>query len=263
MCLLAGSRLGIAPMTRFSRCASLLAIGMLPMLHLSAQNPIRVQHVVVMGSGSAIEVEIQASGTVVPQSQVITGPDRIIVDFPGTIPAPELRTVNVNRGALKTIRAGLFSANPPVTRVVLDLSEPQTYQIFSVRNVVMLKVGIVKPSGAKMMNAALTSDSSAPAAETAPAPPPKPALEVTFENGLLRIHTERATLSQVLFEIQRQTGAEIAIPAGAESEEIAVELGPAPAREVLAALLNGSRYNFIFVGNNRGRTFQKAILSVR
>ena len=44
----------------------------------------------------------------------------------------------------------------PVTRVVLDLSEPQTYQIFSVRNVVMLKVGTVKPSGAKMMNAALS-----------------------------------------------------------------------------------------------------------
>ena len=265
MRLLAGGRLGIAPMTRLSRCAALLAIGMLPTLHLSAQNPIRVQHVVVMGSGSAIEVEIQASGTVVPQSQVITGPDRIIVDFPGTLPAAELRTVNINRGALKTIRAGLFSANPPVTRVVLDLSEPQTYQIFSVRNVVMLKVGTVKPSGAKMMNAALTSDASAPAAEiaTAPAPPPKPPLEVTFENGLLRIHTERATLSQVLFEVQRQTGAEIAIPAGAESEEIAVELGPAPAREVLAALLNGSRYNFIFVGNNRGRTFQKAILSVR
>ena len=63
--------------------------------------------------------------------------------------------------------------------------------------------------------------------------------------------------------VETQTGAEIAIPAGAESEEIAVELGPAPAREVLAALLNGSRYNFIFVGNNRGRTLQKAILSVR
>ncbi len=88
-------------------------------------------------------------------------------------------------------------------------------------------------------------------------------MEVTFQNGLLRIHTERASLAQVLFEVQRQTGAEIAIPAGAESEEIAVELGPAPAREVLAALLNGSRYNFIFVGNTRGRNLHKAILSVQ
>jgi hypothetical protein len=246
-------------MTCLPRCAFLLALATLLLVPFSAQGQARVQHVVVLGSGSAIEVEIQASGAVTPQSQMITGPDRIVVDFPGALPAAELRTLNVNRGALKTIRAGLFSANPPVTRIVLDLSEPQSYQIFSVRNVVMLKVGPLKTSVAKMTDAALTSVST----EAAPAPPPKPPVEVTFQNGLLKIHTERATLAQVLFEVQRQTNAEIAIPAGAESEEIAVELGPAPAREVLAALLNGSRYNFIFVGNNRGRTLQKAILSVR
>lgn len=242
-----------------------LALATLLVAPLVAQNPARVQHVVVLGSGSAIEVEIQASGTVVPQSQMIAGPDRIIVDFPGALPATGLRTMKVNRGALKTIRAGLFSANPPVTRVVLDLSEAQSYQIFSVRNTVMLKVGPVKPAGAKLTDASLTTATSASATanETAPAPPPKPPVEVTFENGLLRIHTERATLAQVLFEVQRLTAAEIAIPAGAESEEIVVELGPAPAREVLAELLNGSRYNFIFVGNSRGRNLQKAILSVR
>lgn len=252
-------------MTCLSRCAFLLALATLHIAPLSAQGPARVQHVVVLGSGSAIEVEIQASGTVTPQSQMITGPDRIVVDFPGALPAAELRTLNVNRGALKSIRAGLFSANPPVTRIVLDLSEPQAYQIFSVRNVVMLKVGPVKGGAsrirdARITGAALTSVSNV---DTTPAPPPKPPVDVTFQDGLLKIHAERATLAQVLFEVQRQTNAEIAIPAGAESEEIAVELGPAPAREVLAALLNGSRYNFIFVGNNRGRTFQKAILSVR
>jgi AMIN domain len=243
-------------MTRLSTYAWLLGIGILPAAPMSAQTPARVQHVAVFGSGAAIEVEIQASGTVVPQSQMIAGPDRIIVDFPGALPAAELRNMQVNRGALKAIRAGLFASNPPVTRVVLDLAEPQAYQIFSVRNMVMLKVGPVKPSEPKLTDASLTSVSSE-------APPPKPPVDVTFQDGLLRIHTERATLAQVLFEVQRQTGAEIGIPAGAESEEIAVELGPAPAREVLAALLNGSRYNFIFVGNNRGRTLQKAILSVR
>jgi hypothetical protein len=246
-------------MPSLSRCALVLAICTSLVAPLPAQSPTRVQHVAVLGSGQAIEVEIQASGAVVPQSQMITRPDRIVVDFPGALPAAELRTLNVNRGALKTIRAGLFSSNPPVTRVVLDLTEPQSYQIFSVRNVVMLKVGPVKTAGNKVTDASLALVSSG----TTSAPPPKPPMEVTFQNGLLRIHTERATLAQVLFEVQRQTGAEIAIPAGAESEEIAVELGPAPAREVLAALLNGSRYNFIFVGNTRGRNLQKAILSVR
>jgi hypothetical protein len=243
-------------MTGSLRYRLLLAIGSLLAMPLAAQTP-RVQHVAVLGNGPWIEIEIQASGKVAPQSQMITGPDRIVVDFPGALPAVELRSLNVNRGALKAIRAGLFSSNPPVTRVVLDLLEPQSYQIFSVRNLVMLKVGPV--GGSKVPNASLTPV----AVEATPAPPPKPPMEVTFQNGLLRIHVERATLAQVLLEVQRQTGAEIAIPAGAESEEIAADLGPAPARDVLAELLNGSRYNFIFVGNNRGRSLQKAILSVR
>jgi hypothetical protein len=84
---------------------------------------------------------------------------------------------------------------------------------------------------------------------------------VTFVNGMLTIRTEKATLAQVLFEVQRQTQAEIAIPAGAEQEEVAVDLGPAPARDVLGSLLNGSPYNFIFVGNEL--SLERVILTRR
>lgn len=248
-------------MSAASRWALLLIAGAIT-LPLAAQNAVRVERFSVMGSGQAIEVEIQTTGAVKPQSQMVTGPDRIIVDFPGALPSSTLRALSVSRGALKGVRAGLFSSNPPVTRVVLDLAAPQSYQIFSVRNVVMLKVGPLAGGHAPEPVIASAGEVSSPP-DGQPAEPPKPAMEVSFHNGMLRIHAERATLAQVLFEVQRQTGAEIAIPAGAESEEIAANLGPAPAREVLAALLNGSRYNFIFVGNTRGRTLQKAILSVR
>jgi hypothetical protein len=78
---------------------------------------------------------------------------------------------------------------------------------------------------------------------------------------MLRIHAEKATLAQVLFEVQRQTRAEIAIPAGAELEQVAADLGPAPARDVLGALLNGSAYNFIFVGEEL--SLERVILTRR
>jgi hypothetical protein len=84
---------------------------------------------------------------------------------------------------------------------------------------------------------------------------------VTFANGMLRIRAENATLSQVLFEVQRQTQAEIAIPAGAEREQVIADLGPAPARDVLSALLNGLPYNFIFVGNEL--SLERVILTLR
>src|SRR5271157_653335 len=250
----------------------------------SLQNGARVQHVAVRGSGITVEVEIQTSGgPVAPDTQAITGPDRIIVDFPGALPAAELRALKVNRGALKGIRAGLFFDNPPITRIVLDLAEPQSYQISTTQNAVVVKLGPVKlgpvtaaraestdvsaTRAAKLQNASLAVRTNVAAARVSPAvsnttapplpaavavsvaPPPKPLVTVTYENGLLRVRAEKATLAQLLFEVQRQTQAEIAIPAGAEQEEVVADLGPAPARDVLAALLNGSPYNFIFVGN--------------
>lgn len=269
----------------------------------------RVQHIVLHETAAGLEVEIQTSGAAVaPDTQAITGPDRIVVDFPGALPAAELRALKVNRGPLKGIRAGLFFSNPPITRVVLDLSEPQSYQISTGQNAVLVKLNSVKlnsvqlnsvqlnsakltpansapkptllpavrtqpssvapPPAARLQNASLAAHTSVvvPAISTAssitsappppavipvpaPAPPATPAVSVSFVNGLLSIHAEKATLAQVLFEVQRQTHADIAIPAGAEQEEVAADLGPAPARDVLAALLNGSHYNFIFVGN--------------
>jgi hypothetical protein len=281
-----------------------------------------VQHVVVRGTGNAVEVEIQTSGApLAPDTQAITGPDRIVVDFPGALPAAELRALKVNSGALKGVRAGLFFSNPPITRVVLDLTEPQSYQISTTQisksqNVVIVKLTSGKlnseksgseklsstqvnpaPShlstaawaktpasaapAAKLQNASLASGSqvtsvtggdarmssavanttTVAASENEAPAPPKPNVVVSFTNGLLRIHAEKATLAQVLFEVQRQTQAEIAIPAGAEQEQVAADLGPAPARDVLGSLLNGSPYNFIFIGTELN--LEKVILSRR
>src|SRR5208283_5502140 len=183
----------------------------------SSQNSARVQHVVVRGSGPAMEVEIQTSGApVAPDTQTLAGPDRIVVDFPGALPAAELRALKVNRGALKGVRAGLFFDDPPITRIVLDLAEPQSYHISSTQNAVTIKLGslvagenvhdVQGAHTAKLQNASLDSGTPvasarvSPAAAIAPLPaavsaaPPQPALSVTFENGRLRIRADKATL---------------------------------------------------------------------
>ena len=249
----------------------------------AAPNRARVQHVVVRGSGETMEVEIQTSGAAVaPDTQALTGPDRIVVDFPGALPAAELRALKVNRGALKGIRAGLFFDDPPITRVVLDLAQPQSYQISSTQNGVVIKLDSVAAGAkapdappapvARLQNATLTAGTPVAAARVSAAvsrtslaavseAPRQPLLAVTLENGMLRIRAEKVTLAQVLFEVQRQTQAEIAIPAGAEQEQVVADLGPAPARDVLAALLNGSAYNFIFVGNEL--SLERVILTRR
>jgi hypothetical protein len=277
----------------------------------AAPSGARVQHVLVRGSGTAMEVEIQTSGVpVAPNTQAITGPDRIVVDFPGALPAAELRALEVNRGVLKRVRTGLFFNNPPITRVVLDLAGPQSYRVSTTQNAVVIKLGgqadqgpespnpanpgpvagalthapYVAPAAARLQNAVLPAGtkvataqvsaavshaavSSATAAvlpvvrETLQPLPPPPPVTVTYTDGMLRIRAQKATLAQVLHEVQLQTHAEIAIPAGAEQEQVVADLGPAPARDVLAALLNGSHYNFIFVGDEL--TLERVILTLR
>src|ERR1700674_3330832 len=99
-------------MPRLSYVGALLPVAALSSVRTfaqtSAQSSTRVQHVVVRGTGAAMEVEIQTSGSAVaPDTQAITGPDRIVVDFPGALPDAELRALKVNRGALKGVRSGL------------------------------------------------------------------------------------------------------------------------------------------------------------
>src|ERR1017187_6833448 len=119
-------------MLRLYYFGALLGVVAILSAPICAQTPAasgaRVQHVVVRATGDAMEVEIQTSGApVAPNTQAITGPDRIVVDFPGALPAADLRALQVNRGALQRVRAGLFFNNPPITRVVLDLAQPQSY----------------------------------------------------------------------------------------------------------------------------------------
>ena len=207
-----------------------------------------VRRVQVLHGQGQVEIEIESSDRLVPHVNVLTGPDRLVVDFVGAVPSAQLRNQAVNRGEVKSLRVGLFSSNPPVTRVVLDLSGPQAYQVFPSGRTVILKVGGAETavrSGAAPVLVNTNYPATGAHLSVASAPPPKPALEVSFRRGMLSIFSNKANLSEVLFAIHQQTGAEIAIPPGAEQEQVVADIGPAPATEVLAQLLNGSKFNFL------------------
>ena len=229
-----------------------------------------IRRVQVLRSRGQVEIEIEASDRIVPQINVLTGPDRLVVDFVNALPGAQLRNQPVNRQEVKDLRVGLFSSNPPVTRVVLDLNGPQPYKIFPSGRTVIVKVGDANAeaagsrpaSGLALVN---TNYPGSTARLSVPTPaPPKPALEVSFQGGLLSINSNKASLSEVLFAIHKKTGAEIAIPAGAEQEQVVAEFGPAPAPEVLAHLLNGSKFNFLILSSATDpQALDRVILSSR
>lgn len=77
---------------------------------------------------------------------------------------------------------------------------------------------------------------------------PAVAPQVSYQDGLLTIVAPNSTLGDILRGVRKHTAADIEIPATA-SERVVTRLGPGPAREVMAELLNGSRFNYILLGS--------------
>jgi hypothetical protein len=93
-----------------------------------------------------------------------------------------------------------------------------------------------------------------------PAAPPK----VAYQNGLLSISAQNATLGEILREVRKQTGASIDIPQSGANERVVTQLGPGAPRDVLAALLNGTSFNYVMVGSpSDPSTVASVMLSAR
>ena len=234
----------------------LLAALCVPLAGSAALAQISVRGIKVLDSKDAVEIEVEASDRVVPQTQVLTGPDRLVIDFPNAVPGAELRNQSVNRGEVKDLRFGLFQGKPPVTRIVLDLKSAQSYQVFPYGRTTIIKVlgnaadasaGVNNSTAGSQSRPGLVPANYTPGAERVQVEPAPQPLIVTFQDGLLTIKADKATLAEVLLAVQQRTGAEVSLASGADQEKVVVNVGPAPAPEVLAQLLHGSNFNFLIL----------------
>ena len=112
-----------------------LAIGLTPLAgpgRTSAQNgpePNALVEVSLMGSGDHIVIGLVGSQALSGEVHEITvAPFRVFVDFVNVIPKVDAVT-SVNHGQVKQIRVALNQADPPVTRVVLDLTHRSSYRV--------------------------------------------------------------------------------------------------------------------------------------
>jgi hypothetical protein len=233
-----------------------------------------IRRIGVLSHSGNFELEILASRPLKPTTRVVTGPDRLVIDFPNAVPAPELHAIAIKGAHVRGVRAGLFASNPPVARIVVDLDSPPDYEVFPSGPSTIIKINNVKLSGAKISGEAhLANVSSGASSRTsivlsdrtpssassfvapspalpAPAPPkPLPALQVQFVSGKLWVSTDHATLGDVLRTIGQQIGATVSVPPQADRERVIAHLGPASAREVISSLLNGVPYNIILMGS--------------
>ena len=113
-----------------------------------------------------------------------------------------------------------------------------------------------------------------------PAPPPAPlpsgptgpiqqmpldtiaavAPQVNYQNGQLTIVAPNSTLGDILRAVKKQTGADIDVPQA--TDRVVTRLGPGPARDVMAELLNGSRFNYVLLGSPEDSTLLTRVVLV-
>ena len=93
--------------------------------------------------------------------------------------------------------------------------------------------------------------------------PPRPP-EIAWDGKQLSINADNSTLYDILMAVRSRLGASIDVPASASSERVAVHLGPAPARAVLSALLEGSNYDYIIKARESNQNeIQSMIVTLR
>jgi hypothetical protein len=97
------------------------------------------------------------------------------------------------------------------------------------------------------------------AEQDAPNPP-----RISYNGGQLTIIAENSELADILSLLSRRTGARIDFPPSAAHERIWVELGPGPARGVVAALLSGIDLDFAIQGyESDPQGIQSVLVSIR
>jgi type IV pilus assembly protein PilQ len=140
----------------------------------AGQQVATIRHITVRGDDHDLDVEISATMPVTPLTQTVTDPDRLIVDLPEARPAAGLQKILISRGNLKGVRVGLLKANPPITRVVLDLTAPTAYRVSPLANTIVVKLG--NRSGPESAPIARTTklEDVKPAENTSVVPTPPP-----------------------------------------------------------------------------------------
>ncbi len=136
-----------AKTARIAHAVRVIGILNLVLLFMSAvsaqangQAVARIQNIHVTRDGGDLKIQVDLTNPVTPNVIVATAPDRLVLELPETTATAKQRRIAVNQNGVMRVRVGLNSADPPVTRVVVDLAGPRTYKLAATANTVTLTV---------------------------------------------------------------------------------------------------------------------------
>jgi type IV pilus assembly protein PilQ len=171
---------------------------------VSTLRPARLRNVSVARGSNGLNVELAASATIAPKAMRLTAPERVVIDIPNAVPAARLRSIAVNDSGVKGIRIARFSAEPPATRIVVDLTEATEFELTQAGSRATLK--LARPAGESKITSPRATERVEVAAAVSVEPKEMEPLQVaattpivTQSNGLIEptVTTRPATESDI------------------------------------------------------------------
>ena len=136
----------------------------------SRLTPATIRNVRVQRGQGTLDVIIEGPNSARPF--LLKNPDRLVLDFNNAVLRPSVRNIPVHGRDVLQVRVGRFQAEPPLARIVIDLSGPRDFDVESAPEQVIVHV---KSEQAETLSTPL-KPAPAPALASAPSPAPDTAL---------------------------------------------------------------------------------------
>jgi type IV pilus assembly protein PilQ len=104
----------------------------------SALNPIVIRSISVQHGHGTLDIVIEGPNAANPF--LLKDPDRVVLDFKNAVVRPTVRNIAVHTKDVAEVRVGRFQAEPPITRIVIDLKGPRTFDVVASANQVTVRV---------------------------------------------------------------------------------------------------------------------------
>src|SRR5262249_47565827 len=100
----------------------------------------QIRAITVARGHEGLDIEITGSRPLTAKTMKLTGPDRLVVDIPNSVLEGRQRDIAVNSDGVKGVRAARYQSDPPVTRVVVDLTALRDFDVIPSGNKLVLKL---------------------------------------------------------------------------------------------------------------------------
>jgi hypothetical protein len=127
-------------MNRTRLVSVLLLMGSLGAAQNTAGGAAEIEQLQVKRDGADVTIQVVLTGTVKASVETAINPDRLVLVLPGTVSDAKQKHFPLDANGVRAVRLGLNSANPPVTRVVVDLDRAHPYTLSADGKSITLRV---------------------------------------------------------------------------------------------------------------------------